>query len=65
MVNVVDCDGCVHFDVCSKKELYHKFIEAMNRACVSPKDHSILYAKDWTDVLVDVKCNHYVHFPMT
>ncbi|MBR6982085.1 MAG: hypothetical protein IKH75_00905 [Ruminococcus sp.] len=60
MVNVTPCDGCAHSKVCGKKAIYEKFIHAVNDTSISPKDRTIWYAKDCDDVVIDLKCNHFM-----
>ena len=59
MLDITTCDSCNHVKVCGKKDKYKQYFEALEKACISPSDKSIMYAKDDADVFVELKCKHY------
>jgi len=59
MVNVTQCDGCIHSKVCGKKNVYNLFAEKVNDVFIATSDNGIWYANDCDDVSISVDCKHF------
>ena len=53
------CTKCIHREVCSKKFLYFKIVEALDECCAIQGDDIVLISSiDWITVSHPV-CKHY------
>ena len=62
MINVIECNNCIHNEVCKKKDNYVKFVNQVYEMCISPENKTVWYAKDCKDIVVDVQCNYHQAF---
>lgn len=59
MIDIKMCDSCSHIKVCGKKDKYERYMDVIEKLCVSHEEKKIMYAKDDGDVYVDLSCKHY------
>lgn len=58
MINIISCDVCIHYEICGKKDIYAKFSKEIDKVSIPMEDNGIRHAKDYEDIILDLKCKH-------
>ena len=58
-MEIGSCDGCIHKEVCGKKDTYNKWAEAVKKVGICTDDKSYWPAESCDDISISLKCKYY------